>query len=93
MRIKAMKHNHYSERACGAGRIVVPIRFEFTRPRAVSICIAGTFDQWTPVAQALHLTGAWSLGEGKAIEARQTRKLLRGVQPVEARAAGRRNDA
>jgi hypothetical protein len=93
MRIKAMKHNHYSERACGAGRIVVPIRFEFTRPRAVSICIAGTFDEWTPEAQALHPTGGRSLGEGKAIEDRLTRKLLRGVQPVEARAAGRRNDA
>ena len=92
MRIKAMKHNHYSERDCDAGRIVVPIRFEFTRPRAVSICIAGTFDPWTPEAQALHPTGAWSLGEGKAIEARQTRKLLCGVQPVDARAAGRRNN-
>ena len=88
-----MKHNHYRERTCDAGRIVVPIRFEFTRPRAVSICIAGTFDRWTPGAQDLHATEDWSLGEGKAIEARQTRKLLRGVQPVEARAAGRRNDA
>jgi hypothetical protein len=88
-----MKHNHYRERVCDPSRIVVPIRFEFTRQRAVSICFAGTFDQWTPEAQALHATGGWSLGEGKAIEARQTRKLLRGVQPVEARAAGRRNDA
>ena len=88
-----MKHNHYPERLCDAGPIVVPIRFEFTRPRAVSICIASTFDEWTPEAQALHATGGWSLGEGKAIEARQTRKLLRGVQPVEARAAGRKNDA
>jgi hypothetical protein len=92
MRIKAMKHNHYLERASDAGRIVVPIRFEFTRPRAVSICIAGTFDEWTAEAQALHPMGAWSLGEGKAIEARQTRKPLRGVQPVDARAAGRRNN-
>jgi hypothetical protein len=88
-----MKHNHYRERTCDAGRIVVPIRFEFTRPRAVSICIAGTFDRWTPGAQDLHATEDWSLGEGKAIEDRQTKQLLRGVQPVEARAAGRRNDA
>jgi hypothetical protein len=88
-----MKHNRYPERVCDPGRIVVPIRFEFTGPRAVSICIAGTFDPWTPEAQDLHATEDWSLGEGKAIEARPTRKLLRGVLPVEARAAVRRNNA
>ena len=93
MRIKAMKHNHYPERVGDTGRIVVPIRFEFIQPRAVSICIASTFDEWTPEAQDLHATEDWSLGEGKAMEARQTKQLLRGVQPVEARAAGRRNNA
>jgi hypothetical protein len=44
----AMKHNHNHANAPGAGLQLVPVRFEFTHPAAVTVCIAGTFNQWHP---------------------------------------------
>jgi 1,4-alpha-glucan branching enzyme len=35
----------------------VPVRFEFTHPTAITVCVAGTFNQWQPEAKALHPAG------------------------------------
>ncbi len=36
---------------------LMPVRFEFTDPKATAVFVAGTFNQWTPEAKALHAAG------------------------------------
>jgi len=37
---------------------LVPVRFEFTDPKATSVSIAGTFNHWRPEAKELHTSGS-----------------------------------
>jgi 1,4-alpha-glucan branching enzyme len=56
----AMKHNKNHDNARVAGPQLVPVRFEFTHPTAVSVSIAGTFNDWQPEAKPMH-----PLGDGR----------------------------
>ena len=42
----------------GSGAKLVPVHFEFTDPKAITVCIAGTFNHWQPEAKTLHSSGA-----------------------------------
>ncbi len=52
-----MKHNHNHDNALGTDRQLVSVRFEFTHPTAITVCIAGTFNHWKPEAKTLHSSG------------------------------------
>jgi 1,4-alpha-glucan branching enzyme len=52
-----MKHNHNHDNAPGAGPQLTPVRFEFTHPTAVTVSVAGTFNNWQPAAKAMHPSG------------------------------------
>jgi len=52
-----MKHNKNHNNAKVAGPQLMPVRFEFTHPTAVTVCIAGTFDDWRPEAKPMHPMG------------------------------------
>jgi 1,4-alpha-glucan branching enzyme len=52
-----MKHNHNHDNLPDPGPQLLPVRFEFTHPNAVSVCIAGTFNHWQPAAKAMHFSG------------------------------------
>ena len=56
-----MKQNHHHDNAPPAGPQLGPVRFEFTDPKARTVCVAGTFNHWQPEAKALHpsLAGNW----------------------------------
>ena len=32
---------------------LIPVRFEFQNPKALSVCVAGTFNEWQPMATPL----------------------------------------
>lgn len=53
-----MKHNHNHDNAPNAGPQLMPVHFEYTHPTAVSVCVAGTFNQWKPEAKTLHYAGS-----------------------------------
>lgn len=53
-----MKHNHNHDNGPGPGPELVPFRFEFTDPKATTVFVAGTFNNWDPEAKALHPDGA-----------------------------------
>jgi 1,4-alpha-glucan branching enzyme len=40
-----------------SGTKLVPVHFEFTDPKATTVCIAGTFNHWQPEAKTLHSSG------------------------------------
>ncbi len=52
-----MKHTSKHKKSLSTGPQPVPIRFEFTNSTAVSVCVAGTFNDWQPEAKPLHPTG------------------------------------
>jgi 1,4-alpha-glucan branching enzyme len=52
-----MKHNRNHDNGKGAGPQPVPVRFEYTHPTAMTVCVAGTFNNWQPEAKALHPSG------------------------------------
>jgi 1,4-alpha-glucan branching enzyme len=52
-----MKHTHNRENAPNPGPQLVPVRFEFIDPKAATVCVAGTFNQWKPEAKTLHPAG------------------------------------
>ena len=52
-----MKHNHNHNNAPSASLQLQPVRFEFTHPTAITVCIAGTFNNWQPESKALHSSG------------------------------------
>ena len=56
-----MKHNHNHDNQPGTEQQLVPVRFEFTDPKAAMVCVAGTFNKWQPEAKALHpgTVGHW----------------------------------
>ena len=57
-----MKHNKNHDNAHAAGPQLVPVRFDYTSPTALTVCVAGTFNQWRPEAKTLHSSavGHWS---------------------------------
>jgi 1,4-alpha-glucan branching enzyme len=61
-----MKRNK-SSKTHGNGSVtgsqLVPVRFEFTHRTAVTVCIAGTFDDWRPEARPMH-----PIGDGRWFE-------------------------
>jgi 1,4-alpha-glucan branching enzyme len=52
-----MKHNKNHDNERVAGPQLVPVRFEFTHPTAVTVNIAGTFNDWQPEAKPMHPLG------------------------------------
>jgi 1,4-alpha-glucan branching enzyme len=52
-----MKHNHNHDNGHNAEPQLVPVRFEFTNPTAITVSVAGTFNQWKPEAKTLHPSG------------------------------------
>jgi len=52
-----MKHNTNHDNGRVPGFQLVPVRFEFTHPMAVTVCIAGTFDYGRPESKPMHLLG------------------------------------
>ena len=53
-----MKHNHNLDNIPSAGPQLMPVRFEFTHPTALSVCVAGSFNHWQPDGKALQTSGA-----------------------------------
>src|ERR1041385_8332508 len=52
-----MKHNHNHDNAPNVRPKLVPVHFEFTHPTAISVCVAGTFNNWQPEAKTLRSSG------------------------------------
>ena len=52
-----MKHNKNHDNARNNGPQLIPVRFEFTHPTALTVCVAGCFNHWQPEAKALHPSG------------------------------------
>jgi hypothetical protein len=44
-----MNHNHNHDCARSDDQQLVPVRFEFTHPTAVTVYVAGTFNRWQPL--------------------------------------------
>ena len=55
-----MKHNFNHDNGRSPGLQLVPVRFEYTHPTAISVAVAGTFNDWHPEAKPLH-----SMGDGR----------------------------
>ncbi len=49
------KHNHSSLR--GTGGKLQSVRFVFSHPTARTVCLAGTFNAWSPENKPLHCLG------------------------------------
>ncbi|HWN95224.1 MAG TPA: glycogen-binding domain-containing protein [Methylomirabilota bacterium] len=52
-----MKHNRSYDDVGSAAPHSLPVRFEFTDATAVSVYIAGTFNNWQPDAKPMHPVG------------------------------------
>ncbi len=52
-----MKHNHNHDNVPNAGPQLVPVQFEFNHPTAISVCVAGTFNEWQATTKSLHRSG------------------------------------
>lgn len=52
-----MKHNKNHDNAPSAGPQLMPVRFEFTDPKAQAVSVAGCFNHWKPEAKTLHPAG------------------------------------
>ena len=52
-----MKHKRSDDSARRAAPPLVPVRFEFTHPTAVTVCVAGTFNDWHPTTKAMQSSG------------------------------------
>ena len=52
-----MKSKHKSDHNHSAGPHLVPVTFEFNNPTAVTVAIAGTFNDWHPEAKPMHPMG------------------------------------
>jgi len=52
-----MKHNKNHDNKSEVGPQLVPVRFEFTNSTAVTVCLAGTFNDWHPTGKAMHHSG------------------------------------
>jgi 1,4-alpha-glucan branching enzyme len=52
-----VKHNHNHDNARSAGLQLKPVRFEFTRPQANTVCVAGTFNYSHSEVKPMHPVG------------------------------------
>jgi 1,4-alpha-glucan branching enzyme len=52
-----MKHTPYHDNGPGPNPPLEPVHFEFTHPTAVTVCIAGTFNDWNAGAKPMHPQG------------------------------------
>jgi len=52
-----MKHKKKRSGDLSARPRLVPVRFEIIQPAATAVCVAGTFNNWLPQANALHPVG------------------------------------
>lgn len=52
-----MKHNKNHDNARNPSVQLVPVRFEYSHPTAISVCLAGTFNHWQPESKHLRSTG------------------------------------
>lgn len=52
-----MKHKKQFDDAKAAAPPLRPVTFEFTHPTALSVCVAGTFNNWQPEAKPMHHCG------------------------------------
>jgi len=50
-------NQNHSSASCINAKLV-PVHFEFNDPKAVTVCVAGTFNQWQPGAGTLRSFGA-----------------------------------
>jgi len=53
-----MKRNHNHDNARSAGPQLLPVRFEFTHPTAITVAVAGTFNDWHPTTKSMHPIGS-----------------------------------
>jgi 1,4-alpha-glucan branching enzyme len=53
-----MKHNKNHDNAQSTGPKLIPVQFEFSHATAVTVCIAGTFNDWDPTSRPMHSSGA-----------------------------------
>jgi hypothetical protein len=53
-----MEHNYHTH---NAAPLLMPVRFEFTHPTAIEVCIAGTVNDWHPNTNVMHSSdvGSW----------------------------------
>jgi len=69
-----MKHNQNHDRGRGhvnghgADLQLVPVRFEFNHPTAITVCVAGTFNDWQPETKTLHSSGTGRWWKETALE-------------------------
>lgn len=49
-----MKQDKNHDNAPNVGPQSIPVHFEFTHPTALSVSVAGCFNQWKPEAKSLH---------------------------------------
>jgi 1,4-alpha-glucan branching enzyme len=56
-----MKKHNNSKDGSATNSKLTPVRFEFTDPKATTVCIAGSFNHWHPERKTLHAsgTGRW----------------------------------
>jgi 1,4-alpha-glucan branching enzyme len=52
-----MNHHPQYDNEHSTTPALVPVCFEFTDPRAHSVCVAGSFNQWQPGEKPLSLNG------------------------------------
>ena len=52
-----MKNKNTHSKVRSAAPSLVPVRFEFTHPTAITVCVAGTFNQWRPETKTLRSSG------------------------------------
>jgi len=53
-----MKHNKNHDNAESAETLLVPVQFAFSHSTAITVCIAGTFNDWNPTSKPMHSSGA-----------------------------------
>jgi 1,4-alpha-glucan branching enzyme len=53
-----MKPNHNHDNAPNTSAQLVPVRFEFTHPTAITVSVAGTFNDWRPATRSMHPIGS-----------------------------------
>lgn len=52
-----MKHKKPNDNRPTNGPQLVPVRFEFDHPTAVTVCVAGTFNQWHATSKSMDNSG------------------------------------
>jgi 1,4-alpha-glucan branching enzyme len=86
-----MKHNHNHDNAPSAGPRLVPVRFEFTHPTAITVSVAGTFNDWQPTNKSMHPSGNGYWQKETALAPGTYEYCLVVDGQMDARPAGQRN--